>query len=467
MSKPHQTGRTDRVAELRELGQRVARHALKAGADAAEVLVAEGMELAAKVRLGEPELVHEAGSKALGLRVLRDHRVAVTYTSDFGAGLERFVEETVTLAELSEPDELNELPDPSGYATEIPDLDLWDERALSTTAHEALEMAKEAERAARGFSSQVTNSEGATYSRNVGSRAFVALGGPKQGGAEFAGGYRGTYQSLVVEPICDDKDGKKRNGYHWTGARFVSALEPPEVVGRKAAERTAAKLGAEKIPTATLPVVFDADAGRGLLNALFGVISGGAIYRRSSYLVDREGTEIASPLVTIVDDPLLPRAPGSRPFDGEGLRARRTVVVERGQLVTYLFDTYSARKLGRTSNGSAGRSVGGSPHVTHSNFLLQPGTTPEAELLRGIERGLYVTDMMGFGFNSVTGDFSRGASGFLIENGQLGRPVSEVTISLNFDDLWKSIDAVGDRLEMKTSTACPAFRVAAMTVAGY
>jgi PmbA protein len=226
-----------------------------------------------------------------------------------------------------------------------------------------------------------------------------------------------------------------------------------------------AKLGAAKIPTAVMPVVFDPEAGRGLLRALFSVLAGGAIFRKSSYLVGREGTQIASELVHIVDDPLIPRAPGSRPFDGEGLPARRNVVVEGGRLVKYMVDVYSGRKLGRESNGCAGRGVGGSPHVTTSNFIMAKGATPR-ETVMGVERGLYVTDLMGFGFNATTGDFSRGAGGFLIENGKLTQPVTEVTVSANFDDLWKSIDAVGDDLDMKTSTACPTFRVSKMTVAG-
>ena len=457
------TGKSERrVEELIEIGRRVARRALASGADAAEALIAEGTELSVKVRLGEPELVQEAGSRALGLRVFRDRRAAVTYTSDFGSGLDRFVDETVALAQLAEPDELNELPDEAQFARDIPDLALWDESALSTTAHEAQRLAVAGEAAARGYSPKVTNSEGASYSRTVGARA-LCIEGP---GVAFAAGYRGTYQSLVVEPICDDVGGKKRNGFWWTGSRWKEALDPPEQVGEEAARRTVAKLGADKIDTGVMAVVFDAEAARNLLGTLFGVMSGGAIYRRGSYLVDREGTAIASSLVSIIDDPLLPRAPGSRPFDGEGLVARRNLVVEHGTLKSYLCDTYSARKLGRSSNGCASRSVGGAPHVSASNFIMQAGATPEPDLLRGIDRGLYVTDMMGFGFNGVTGDFSRGASGFLIEHGQIGRPVSEVTISLNFDELWKSVDAVSEKLDLKTSVAAPAFRVPRMTVAG-
>jgi PmbA protein len=448
------------VKELVEVARRACELARKHGADAAEAQVQAGGELECKVRLGEPELVQEASSKALGLRVFRDKRAALTYTSDLSpAALERFVADSVDLAKLAEPDELNELPPQAELARELPELDLYDPDALTTTAAEALATCKRAEAAARGFSPKVTNSEGATYSRVAGGGAFANTCG-------FAGGYRGTYQSLVVEPICDDADGKKRNGHWWTADRFRARLQDAEEVGREAARRTVAKLGAEKIATGELPIVFDPEAGRALLRLLFSVISGGAIYRKSSYLLGREGSEVASPLVTVVDDPLIVRGPGSRPFDGDGLPSRKNVVVDRGVLKTYLFDTYSARKLGRVSNGCAGRGVGGAPHVTTSNFVLERGADAPEKILADVERGLYVTEMMGFGFNAVTGDFSRGAGGFLIEKGQLTQPVTEVTVSANFDDLLRGIDAVGSDLDLRSSTACPTFRVRKMMVAG-
>lgn len=445
--------------QLKAIAEKACALAKRHGADAAEALVKGGAELSVSTRLGEPELVQEAASRALGLRVFRERRAALTYTSDLSdAALERFVAESVELAKLAEPDELNELPAREELATTQPDLALWDDAALSVDAKAALERCRRGEAAARGFSPKVTNSEG-SYSRVVGASAFANSDG-------FSGAFRGTYQSLVVQPICDDADGKKRNGFWWTADRYLARLQDPEEVGREAARRTVAKLGAEKIATGEMPVVFDPEAGRALLHLLFSVVAGGAIYRKSSYLLDREGTAVASKLVTVVDDPLIPRGPGSRPYDGDGLPSRKNVVVDGGVLKTYLFDVYSARKLGRKSNGCAGRGVGGAPHVTTSNFMLLPGTTRRADVLAGIARGLYVTEMMGFGFNAVTGDFSRGAGGFLIENGELGRPVSEVTVSANFEQLWQGIDAVGDDLDLRSSTACPTFRVARMMVAG-
>jgi PmbA protein len=451
---------SNHVDEIRDIAQQAAELAKRAGADDAEVIVRDGSEMTVKVRLGEPELVKEAQSRALGLRVFVDRRAAVTYTSDFKLdALQQFVRDSVTLARLAEPDELNTLPASSEYATALPDLDLWDDEVLRVDAATALGWAVAGEKAAQKADARVTNSEGASFSRNAGAVAFATTGG-------FAGGYRGTYASFYVEPVCDDADGKKRNGYWWTASRYMKGLEDWERVGVEAARRTAAKLGARKVPTCEAPVVFDPEAGRGLLGAFFGVANGSAFYRKSSYLIGKEGQACASPLITVVDDPLVRRAPGSRPFDGDGLPSRKNLVIDAGVLKTVLCDTYSARKLGRASTGSAGRGVGGTPGPTTSNFIMQAGTTPAAEIVRSLDRGFYVTEMMGFGFNPTTGDFSRGAGGFWIEKGERAYPVSEVTISLNFDDLWKRIDAVGDDLDLRSSTACPTFRVSQMTVAG-
>ncbi len=449
------------VAELKQVAEKVAERARALGADAAEVMVRAGSELTAKVRLGEPEVVQEAGSRGLGLRVFQDGRRAVTYTSDLReASLERFIAETVALAEVSEPDELNRLPDVDELATDIPDLDLYDEAVLGVEAGEGLAMARAGEAAALAHDSRVTNSEGATFARVLGGMAFANSAG-------FSGGYRGSYASLYVEPICDDEGGKKRNGYWWTAARFMDRLEAPEAVGAEAARRTVATLGSSKIATCEIPVVFEPEAGRAIVGMVFSVANGAVFYRKSSYLVGREGSRIASPLVTIVDDPLVVRGPGSRPFDGDGLAARKNVLVADGVLETVLCDVYSARKLGRKSTGSAGRGIGGNPSPTTSNLIMLPGPTTRDELIGEIDRGLYVTSMMGFGFNPVTGDFSRGAAGFLIENGELTSPVSEVTISANFDDLLQRIDRVADDLDQRSSTACPTFRVSSMTVAGH
>ena len=452
----------DDFTKLLGLADEVVGAAQRAGADVAEAVVREGSHLSTKVRKFEPELVEEAGSRSLGLRVMIGQQVAVTYTSDFSAaGRARLVEDALELARLAQPDPFAGVPDPAllSKAEQHADLDTFDATMEALDAQEALRRAVEGERAAFDADARITNSEGATFTRAKGGSVLVTSGG-------FRGTHQGTYASLVVNPVADDEGGKKRSGYFWGARRPLDQLASPKSIGEEAARRTLRKLGASKIDSAEMPVVFDPDAARAILGLLAGCVNGNAIWRRSSYLVDRLGTKVASDLVTIVDDPLLPRAPGSRPFDGEGLLSRRNTVVEKGELKTYLLDSYAARKLEMESTASASRGASGGVGPSTTNFVLQPGELSREALLADTKKGLYVTEMMGFGFNAVTGDFSRGASGFLIEDGELTKPVSEVTISLNVDQLFQRIDAVADDLDLRTSTASPTFRVAKMTIAG-
>ncbi|WP_437328762.1 TldD/PmbA family protein [Sorangium sp. So ce381] len=449
------------VEELMELAEQVVTRARKGGADVAEAIARSGSELTTKVRLGEPELVEEAVHKGLGMRIIKKQRVALTSTSDLTPrGIDRFVADALELADISQEDAFAGPADPELIAKgPFPALDLYDPSGGEVTAAQAIDIARRGEQAARDADPRITNSEGATFSRSAGAFALVLSGG-------FRGGFAGSYAQLVVSPVADDSGDKKRRGFYFTGRRHLADLDAPDAVGREAARRTLRKLGARKVPTCEAPVVFDPDVARSMLGLLGSCIMGSSIWRKSSYLVGREETRIASDLITIVDDPLIPRAPGSRPFDGEGLLARRNVVVEQGVLKTYLCDSYSGRKLKRPPTASASRGAGGGVGPSTSNFLLQPTSTPAAEIVRSTPRGLYVTEMMGFGFNAVTGDFSRGASGFWIENGELAYPVSEVTISLNLDELLQRIDAVGDDLDLRTSTCSPTFRVSSMTIAG-
>lgn len=451
------------LKELTDVVQLVVELAKKAGAEHVEVLVRDGSELTTKVRLGERELVQEAGSRGLSLSVIRDGRRAVTSTSDLRReALEALCAETVTLAGLAEPDEFASPPDPSELATSVPDLELYDGTIGQVDAAWALKQAIAGEAAARAFDPRITNSDGATWSRVLGGTAFATSGG-------FCGAYRSSYASLVVEPLCDDTTDpttpKKRNGHWWTGGRYLADLEDPEAIGREAARRTVATIGSRKVETQECPIVFSNEVARAIVGTIVSVANGMAFWRKSTYLLGREGTAIASPLVTIVDDPLIPRAPGSRPFDGDGLAARKNAVVVEGILQPVLCDVYSARKIGDGRKSTHSRAVG-SRGPTTSNLIMQKGSMSHADLIKDTGRGLYVTSMMGFGFNPVTGDFSRGAAGFWIENGELTFPVSEVTIAANFDEILKRIDAVADDVDLRTSTIAPSFRVSHMTLAG-
>lgn len=446
--------------KLLALASEIVDRAVAAGAPIAEAVASQSQDLSAKVRKGEAELVEEAASRQVGVRVILGERSGTAYTSDTTpSGLALLVKDALEIAELSQPDPFALPPDPSLLAKTFPELDLFDQTAASLGAERAIQLAKEAEKAALNYDPRITNTEGATFSRSVGGYALVTSGG-------FKGAYNGTNFSISAEPVADDKDGKKQKDVYWDSKRFFNDLTDMETIGRESAKRTLALVGAQPIPTAEMPVVFSPDAARALLSLLLGCVSGSAIYRRASYLVDKEGAEIAAPEVTIEDDPFIPRGPGSRPFDGEGLPSRKNIVVEKGKLVSYLLDTYTGRKLNKPSTGNASRGAGGTPMVAATNFVLQKGTRDPKEILKEVDRGLYVTSMMGFGFNPATGDFSRGASGFLIEKGELTKPVSEVTVSAGFDELWKRIDAIGSDPDLRSRVITPTFRVKVMTVAG-
>ena len=450
------------LERMSSLAEDVVSRAQKRGASLAECTVQEGAHLSAKVRLKEPELVEEAASRALGLRVMLGQKVAVTYTSDLSKeGVARLIEDAIELAELSQPDPFAGAPDSSllSRAQDHVDLDLFDPAVDGVDAAEAVTRAHAGERAALEADPRITNSEGATFTRVSGGSVLVTSGG-------FRGTSRGTYASIVVSPVADDEGGKKRNGYYWSSRRHLSQLEAEDAVGREAAKRTLQKLGARKVESQEVPVIFDPDAARSILGLLASCISGGSIWRRSSYLLDRLETQVASELVSVVDDPLIPRGPGSRPYDGEGLLSRKNSIVERGVLKGYQLDTYAGKKLNMPSTANAARGSSGGVGISSTNFQLLAGESSPEDIVKGTSKGLYVTSMMGFGFNAVTGDFSRGASGFWVENGELAFPVSEVTISLNLDELLKRIDAVGNDLDLKTSIAAPTFRVSRMTLAG-
>lgn len=448
------------AAQLVAIAEQLVDRARQSGADVAEASCGASWELSATVRLGQPELLQEAGQRGASLRVIRNGRVAATSTSDLSeAGLARCVSDALELSELSQPDPFAGPADPALVGEgELPELELYDERVETLDADYALSCCEEAERLSLGRDPRLKLSEGASFSRVSGERALVLSSG-------FSASRRGSYVSLSMSPVVEDTDAKKRRGSYWTANRYVDALEPIAQVAERAADRALRQLGARKVETGEFPVVFDAEAAGALLSCFSGCVLGGSVWRKSSYLAARLGTQVASPCVTIVDDPLIKRGPGSRAFDGEGVACRINPVVEDGMLRTFLLDSYSARKLGEQTTASAGRSGGGVGPCT-SNFILKPGSQSRDALVASTARGLLVTDMMGFGFNSVTGDFSRGASGFWIEDGKIAFPVSEVTISSNIDSMLKGIDALADDLQLKTACAAPSLRVASMTVGG-
>ena len=431
--------------------------AKRKGATAADVVAVEGDSASVQVRLSAVDKLSKAQEKRLGLRVYFGQRSAGASTSDLSpSSLGELVETTCALAQAVVEDPCASLPDPAALAKEWPDLDLYDSQTVPMDG--MIELATRAEKAALAVDSRLTNSEGADFSAFGGRTVFANSHG-------FFGEYQGSSFSCAVAPIAVQNSLMQRDYWYAVG-RKLNRLDSPEAVGQEAGRRTVRRLGARKIATCRVPVVFEPEIAGSFLGNLCSAVNGYAIYKGTSYLVGRLGERIAPDLVTVCDDGRMPGDLGSKPFDGEGLPTRKNVVVERGVLKSYLLDTYAARKLGLASTGNASRSIGEASSVGATNFYLAPGTATPEEIIRSVQRGLYVTELIGFGINMVTGDYSRGAVGFWIENGELAYPVEEITIAGNLKDMWMGVQAIGNDLVFRGRIASPTVKIAEMTVAG-
>ena len=447
--------------DLLAIASDIVERARKHGADEADAYVTSSTESSVKVRKGEVERIIDAGSHAASVRVITEKRTAVCSTAEITPkALDQLVRDALELAKISEPDEYAGLPERADLALGAqPNLQLYDERIESVSTDEMKETALRCEQAAFDFDSRVTNSDGAEMGVV---RSHVALANT----LGFAGAYPSTSAMLVVEAICDDADGRLQNDYWYTAERALHRLETPEEVGRKAAARAVAKLGPRKLDTKVMPVVWEALVAQSLIGIIGQAVSGELLYRRSTFLAEREGQQVASPLFSLVDDPLLPGRLGSCPFDGEGVSSRTMPLFEEGRFQAFLFDTYNARRLGRRTTGAAQRGLSAPPAPGTTNLVLAAGETPPEALYADIEDGLLITDLMGFGVNLTTGDFSRGAQGFRIEHGRVTYPVAEINVSGNLNDMLASIDAVGNDLLWRGSTAAPSLRMSSLTVSG-
>jgi PmbA protein len=444
--------RTDLLVEV--LGRARAR-----GASEADGYLIEEQHFSASVRLGQVDTVKHSREQRLSLRVFAGKASAAASTSDLSrASLERVVDEATALARVTAEDPHAGLPDPGELITAVPDLELAERDGGDDLTPEAkIELARQAEAAALESDARITNSEGAEYWDRRARYAYATSHG-------FCGGYATTAFGISVSPVAA-ANGEMQRDYWYSAARHRVALEDPASVGRTAARRALRRLGGRKVKTTEVPVVFDPDTAASLVRSIAGAASGPSLYRRASFLVDKLGQRIAAPAVTIVDDGLTPRALGSRPFDGEGLATRRTTLVGEGVLQSYLLDSYSARKLGLRSSHHASRD-GAGVGVSTTNLVLQAGPTPPVELIRSVKNGLYVTELIGFGVNGVTGDYSRGAVGLWIENGELTYPVEEITIAGNLLAMFAAIEGIGNDLVLRDRTVSPTLLIGRMVVAG-
>jgi PmbA protein len=443
---------------LERLGD-LLRRARSQGAVEADAFMVEEELQTVQVRLGTVESLKHARENRCSLRIFTESGSASATTSDLSpAALAQLVDESVRLAQVARRDEHSGLPAREALAGAVPDLDLWDGGGHALRVEDKIDLARRAEAAALEADARVRNSEGAEFYDRQGRVAYASTGG-------FAGDFRFSSFALSVTPVASD-DGDMERDYWYTSARRLADLDSPEAVGREAARRAVRRLGGRKGATVEVPVIFDPETAASLVRSLAVAASGPSLYRGTSFLIGQHGRTVASPYVTIVDDASMAQGLGSRPFDGEGLPSRRTVVVERGVLTSYLLDTYSARRLGLAATGHAARENGGGVTVGYTNLYLEPGPWTPEEIVRSVDRGLYVTELIGFGVNFATGDYSRGAVGFWIEDGALTYPVEEITIAGNLRQMLQDVEMVGRDLAFRDQTAAPTLKISHLTVAG-
>jgi PmbA protein len=451
--------------DLESLVSDVIALAVKAGASDAEAAAREGDEFSVNVRMGQVETLKESGSRGLGLRVFLGTRSGSATTSDLTAdGIRQLVDGAMALAQVTEEDPFSGLPDASEFGSAPGDLHLYFDDVYSLSAEERIEWARRAEAAAMAADPHITNSDGGSFDAATGRKAMANSRG-------FVGSYRTSYAGVSAAPLATDANGKMQRDGWWSSARSFALLETPEAVGAEAARRTLRRLGARRVPTQRVPIVFAPETARSLIGSVFEAASGDSIWRGASFLAGKLAETIGSSNLTIVDDNLmlLPTGVGgfgTSPFDDEGLASRRTLVVEDGVLRNYLLNTYAARKLGMKSTHNAARGLAGAPGIGCGNLFLEPGTLSPDEIIAGVPAGLYVTSLMGFGTNLVTGDYSRGATGLWIENGQLTHAVEEVTIAGNLAEMLRHVTAIGNDLVFRGSVASPTLRIDGMTIAG-
>jgi PmbA protein len=441
-----------------DLLDEVLSQARRAGATEADAFAFEDRSFSAQVRLGQVETVTHAREQHLALRAFVGRSVATASTSDLsGPALVKLAEEAVALARVTASDEFAGLPAVTELAPVCPELGLHDPVGHGLEPEEKIDLARRAEAAALATDPRIGNSEGGEFADGEARYAYATSHG-------FRAQYAASSFSLSVSPIAAQNGEMQRDGWHHA-TRARARLESPEHIGATAARRALRRLGARRVKTCEVPVIFEPEMAASLIRHLAGAASGPSLYRGASFLLGRLGQRVAAPCVTIVDDGTVPGALGSRPFDGEGLPVQRTVIVEAGILGSYLLDTYSGRKLGLPSTHHAARD-GSGVSVAPTNLYMAAGDTSPEALIRSVTDGLYVTELIGFGVNGVTGDYSRGAVGLWIENGELAYPVEEITVAGNLLDMFRAVEGVGNDLELRGRTAAPTLLIGRMVVAG-
>lgn len=442
---------TDTLTQLDDL----IRAAQAAGADAADALLVESASLSIGRRLDQPEKLERAEAVDLGLRVFVGQRQAVISSTDRKPeALQALVERVVAMARAVPQDPYAGLAAPADLAVDRLELDLYD--PTEPPVETLIARAQAAEAAALAVAG-VTNSDGAEAGWGQSIVTLVASNG-------FAERYQRSRQSVSVSVIAGEGDAMQRD-YDFTSTIHASDLRDPAAIGRSAGDRTVRRLNPRKIESCQVPVVFDPRVSGGFLSSFAGAIAGTSIARGTSFLKDHLGQPVFGPGITIVDDPFIQRGLRSRPFDGEGIAPLKRPLINQGLLTSWIMDLSSARQLGLASTGHAARGTGGPPSPSPTNLYMLPGTITPDDMLRDVGTGLYVTEMMGGGGSIITGDYSRGAAGFWIENGELAYPVGEITIAGNLRDMFLHLTPASD-LTRQYGIDAPTLRIDGMTVAG-
>ena len=446
--------------DYRNLASELVAALKKEGADAADVFISSSDGFNTTIRLGEIERLQQTTSKGLGLRVFKNGATALTFTTDFAdKAVKDLVKDTLNIVKISSSDKDNGLAPKEMLGEYTGKLLMFDEALTKLSPEKKIAMVKEMEAAGRSFDKRISNSNGASWSNSIGQVTLANSDG-------FVGQYKTTNASLSVRLLAEENGVKQVDGWY-SFNRFLNKLDSPKSIGEEAARRVVRRLGGKKIKSQAVPVVLDPAVASNLVGQIFGAASGGSIYRRSSYLVDKVGQQVISPNITIIDDATMVDGNSSRPFDAEGVKSAPLTLVENGVLKTYICDSYPARRLKTQVTGSASRSYQSAPFVSASNLYLKPGKDNPKDIIKSVKNGLYLTEMFGFGMNGVTGDFSQGASGYWIENGELTYPVQEITIAGNVLKAMKNVQAIGNDLSFKLgSTASPTLLISELTVGG-
>src|SRR5215204_3972086 len=449
------------MKDYRSLAAELVAELKKQGADAADVYVVSSVGFNTTVRLGKIERLQQSISKGLGLRVIKNGAMANTFTTDFmDRAVKDLARETMQIVQVSNTDKDNGLAPKEMLGSYDGKLMLFDESIAKLTPEKKIEIARSAEEVGLKYDKRIKNANGSFWND---SRSQVTLANSDG----FVGQYQMTQASLSVNLLAEDEDGTKQTDGHYTFGRFLNTLASPQAIGEEAGRRVIRKLGGRKVKSAVVPVILDPRVGSFLLGDVFGAASGGRIYRRMSYLLDKVGQQVASPMVSIVDDAIMADGVASRPFDAEGVKSSGVVVVEKGILKQYICDSYSARRLKVAPTGNAARSYQGTPNVGSTNLYIKNGETSPEDMIKSVKSGLYLDRVGGQGLNSTTGDFSMGANGRWIENGEFTHAVQEITVAGNVLKVLSNVKTVGNDLNFKLgTTATPTLLVAEMTVGG-